>query len=230
MAEGRLPTGIRSLDALLRGGLEEGAITELFGEGGTGKSNLCLWLTARVALSDRWVVYVDTEGLSLDRLAQIAQGQGGDLSHVVRRLLLTSPKTLEEQERAVERASALAVEKEKRIGLVVVDSATLLYRLQMGTDEEGAARQSLSAQMADLLHAGLDCSIPILITNQVWRDVETRQFEPIGGSFLNHVAKTIVRLERAREGWRRAVLLKHRSVPDGGIATFRLTDSGIVSG
>ena len=107
---GRLPTGIRSLDALLAGGLEEGAITEIFGEGGTGKSNFCLWMAARTALSDRWVVYIDTEGLSLDRLDQVARGQGTDLSRVVRRLLLTSPKTLEEQERAVERACSLAVE------------------------------------------------------------------------------------------------------------------------
>ncbi len=227
---GRLPTGIRSLDALLAGGLEEGAITEIFGEGGTGKSNFCLWMAARTALSDRWVVYIDTEGLSLDRLDQVARGQGADLSRVVRRLLLTSPKTLEEQERAVERACSLAVEQERRVGLVIVDSATLLYRLQLGMEEEGVARQSLSVQMADLLHAGLECAIPILITNQVWRDVQTRQFEPIGGSFLNHVAKTILRFERAREGWRRAVLLKHRSLPDGGVATFRLTDAGIVSG
>ncbi len=229
MPLGRLPTGIRSLDALLGGGLEEGAITELFGEGGTGKSNLCLWISAQVALSDRWVVYIDTEGLSIDRLDQMAQGLGGDLQRVLRRLLLSSPKTLEEQERAVERACALAVERQKRVGLVVVDSATLLYRLQLGLDEEGVARQSLSAQMAELLHAGLESAIPVLITNQVWRDVQTRQFEPIGGSFLNHIAKTILRLERAREGWRRAVLLKHRSLPDGGTAAFRLTDSGIVS-
>jgi DNA repair protein RadB len=230
MEQGRFPSGIRSLDALLGGGLDVGAITELFGEGGTGKTNLCLWLSSRVALSDRWVVYIDTEGLSLDRLDQIARGQGGTLPKVVRRLLLTSPKSLEEQERAVERACALAIEPERKVGLVVLDSATLLYRLQLGMDEESTARQTLSVQMANLLHAGLESSIPLVITNQVWRDSQTGQFEPIGGSFLNHVAKTILRLERAKDGWRRAVLLKHRSVADGGMATFRLTDQGVVSG
>lgn len=227
---GRLAFGVRSLDGLLGGGLDVGSITQLYGEGGSGKSNLCLWLASRVALSDRWVVYVDTEGLSLDRLEQMAQGQGGTLAQVVRRLLLTSPKSLEEQERAVERACALAEEPERRIGLLIVDSATLLYRLQLGMEEEGVARQSLSVQMADLLHAGIEASVPVLITNQVWRDPETRRFEPIGGSFLQHVSKSMVRVERSQDGWRRAVLVKHRSIAEGGMATFRLTDRGIESG
>jgi DNA repair protein RadB len=226
----RLATGIRSLDALLQGGLERGAITELFGEGGSGKTNLCLWVAARVALEGRWVVYVDTEGLSIDRLEQMVRGQGADLPRVVRRLLLTSPKSLEEQERAVERAAALAVDPARKVGLVVIDSATLLYRLQLGMDEESVARQSLSAQLATLLHAGLEAAIPILLTNQVYRDSSTGHFEPIGGSFLNHLAKTVLRLDRGKEGWRRVVLVKHRSLPEGGTATFRLTDSGIVSG
>lgn len=230
MPPDRIETGVRSLDALLQGGLETGAITEVYGEGGSGKSNLCLWMAAKVALADRWVVYIDTEGLSIDRLDQMARGQRGDLPRVVRRLLLTSPKNLEEQERAVERAASLAVEKERKVGLIVLDSATMLYRLQLGMEEEGVARQSLSVQMADLLHAGLESTIPILITNQVYHDSSTRQFEPIGGSFLNHVAKTVLRLERGKDGWRRAVLIKHRSLAEGSMATFRLTDQGIASG
>ena len=61
----RVPTGCNSLDSLLRGGVEAGAVTELFGEGGSGKTNLCLQLARNVALDDKKVIYVDTEGVSM---------------------------------------------------------------------------------------------------------------------------------------------------------------------
>jgi DNA repair protein RadB len=225
-----LPFGIASLDRLLGGGIENGSLTEFYGEGGTGKSNLCLLLACRVVRQGQWVVYLDTEGLSMDRLSQVAGGQGTTLSQVVRRLLLNTPKTLEEQERVVERTSSLMLEREGKIGLVIVDSPTLLYRLALGQEDEETARQSLSTQVATLLHAAIETSIPVVITNQVWRDIHSATFEPIGGSFLSHIAKTIVRLERLQSGWRRATLMKHRSLPEGGTADYRISPWGIQSG
>jgi DNA repair protein RadB len=223
----RLPFGVRSLDNLLGGGIELGNLTEFYGEGGSGKTNLCAFLACRVAAEGHWVVYIDTEGLSIERLSQIAVGQGTTLSQVIQRVLLTTPKTLDEQEKAIERTSSLMREKTKRLGLVVLDSSTLLYRLALGQEDEEVARQSLSTQLATLLYSALDSSIPVVFTNQVWRDTTSSTFEPIGGSFVNHIAKTIIRLERLKDGWRRAVLVKHRSIPDGRSADFRLTDRGV---
>jgi len=111
----------------------------------------------------------------------------------------------------------------------VLDSATMLYRLAFGMEGEDAARQSLSSQLATLLHSALETGVPVLMTNQVWRDVSSSTFEPIGGSFVNHVAKTTLRLERLKEGWRRMVLMKHRSLPEGGRADFLLAPEGIRS-
>ena len=39
--------------------------------------------------------------------------------------------------------------------------------------------------------------------------------EPVGGSFLNHAAKTILRFDRLAGDRRRVVLMKHRSLPEG---------------
>ena len=222
----RLPFGVRSLDNLLGGGIELGNLTELYGEGGSGKTNLCALLACRVASAGRWVIYIDTEGLSIERLSQMAVGQGTTISEIIQRILLTTPKTLEEQEKAVERTSALMREK-KKVGLVVLDSSTLLYRLALGQEDEEVARQSLSTQLATLLYSALDSSVPVVFTNQVWRDTTSSTFEPIGGSFVNHIAKTILRLERLKDGWRRAVVVKHRSIPDGRSADFHLTDRGV---
>ncbi len=225
----RLAFGVRSLDRLLGGGIEAGSLTELYGEGGTGKTNLCLLLAAEVARVGRWTIYLDTEGMSLDRLSQIATGVGTTLQSVLNRVYLANPQTLEEQEKSVERAVSLARQKETEIGLIVLDSCTLLYRLALGQEDEDIARQSLSAQLALLLHASLETGVPVIFTNQVWRDVSTSAFEPIGGSFLNHIAKTILRIDRGHDGWRRATLMKHRSLPEGGTADFQLTSEGIRS-
>ena len=40
MAAERLPTGVASVDRLLGGGLETDGVTELYGEGGSGKTIL----------------------------------------------------------------------------------------------------------------------------------------------------------------------------------------------
>ncbi|EQD75428.1 DNA repair and recombination protein RadB [mine drainage metagenome] len=37
-----LPMGIGCIDSLLNGGLEKGVITEVFGEGGSGKTNFAM--------------------------------------------------------------------------------------------------------------------------------------------------------------------------------------------
>jgi RecA/RadA recombinase len=70
--------------------------------------------------------------------------------------------------------------------------------------------------------------VPIVITNQVWRSVRDGTLEPIGGSFLNHAAKTILWFERRAGPRRRVVLVKHRSLPEGS-AEFRIGPSSLES-
>ena len=70
----RVPTGCKPLDDLLGGGFERGTITELFGEGGSGKSNIVLVLAAGVARAGKKAIIIDTEGISLERLFQVCGG------------------------------------------------------------------------------------------------------------------------------------------------------------
>ncbi|HTT15956.1 MAG TPA: DNA repair and recombination protein RadB [Thermoplasmata archaeon] len=218
MAAARLSTGVASVDRLLGGGLETDGLTELYGEGGSGKTIFCLDLASRVAREGRWVFYVDTEGLSLERLRATA---GGHLERILGRLLVSAPKDLDEQLRAVETACALARDERRDVGLVVVDSATNFYRLSIaGADEEGA-REALAVQLAELVATARARGIAAVVTNQVWRSVRDGQLEPLGGSFLNHVAKTILRFDRGAGAVRTVTLVKHRSLPEG-VARFRI--------
>jgi DNA repair protein RadB len=221
----RTPTGVASVDRLLGGGLEPDGLTEFYGEGGSGKTLLCLQVATRIALADRWVFYIDTEGVSVDRLESIA---GGHLDQVLRRLLITTPKDLTEQSRAVEKACALTREGRRPVGLLVLDSATFFYRLTLATGTEDEGRQALGFELADLLGTSLAAHVPVLFTNQVWRNQQTGGLEPLGGSFVNHAAKTILRFDRLAGNRRRVVLVKHRSLGEGA-ADFRITPTGLES-
>jgi DNA repair protein RadB len=223
VSEGRLSTGIPSVDRLLGGGLETDCVTEVYGEGGSGKTLFCLDVATRVARAGRWVFYIDTEGVSVDRLRAIA---GDELEKILKRFLLSTPKSLEEQGRAVATACALARDGKRPVGLLVVDSSTFYYRLSLSGSDEDDARQALSLELADLVVTALQVQVPVLITNQVWRSLREGTLEPLGGSFLNHAAKTILRFDRLPGARRRAVLIKHRSLPEG-TAEFRIGATGL---
>ena len=59
----KITTGSQSLDLFLGGGIETQALTEITGEFGSGKSQLCytLCVTVNVRNNDNGVIFVDTE-------------------------------------------------------------------------------------------------------------------------------------------------------------------------
>ncbi|MCL5438143.1 MAG: DNA repair protein RadB, partial [Candidatus Thermoplasmatota archaeon] len=67
----RLPSGIACIDELTEGGLEPGIITEIFGEGGSGKTNLCIIFSLSALLSGQSVIFLDSEGFSSERFLQV---------------------------------------------------------------------------------------------------------------------------------------------------------------
>jgi DNA repair protein RadB len=217
-----LPIGSQVLDNLLEGGLEGGAITLLFGEAGSGKTNICLQVARNVTLSGKKVIYIDTEGVSLERLQQIA---GDKYEEVMKNILFFEPHSFEEQEKFVEKAVRLA-DSSLEIGAIIVDSATIHYRLTRN-DEEKGTRKSLSPQLAKLLGVGRIKDIPILVTSQVYTDIEKGTFEPLGGHVLLHNAKAIIRLDKVSTGTRRAVIIKHRHLEEGRRAEFKITSTGV---
>ena len=141
-------------------------------------------------------------------------------------MLLSTPKDLAEQSAAVAKACALAREGRRPVGLIVLDSATFYYRLTLagGTEDEG--RQALGFELAELLSTALRAQVPVIFTNQVWRNQRDGTLEPLGGSFVNHAAKTILRFDRLTGNRRRVVLVKHRSLGEGS-ADFRITPTGL---
>ena len=227
----RLTTGARALDELLGGGIESDTVTEFYGGAGTGKTNVCLSTSLRAAAGGHRVVYVDTEGVSPERLEQVARGVvggkgdvDGAVSDLLSNLLFFSPMSMAEQRNLVEKAVRLA-RGQAKIGLIVLDSATTYYRLDYMADD--TMRKNLLAQILQLLTLAREEHVAVLLTNQVYTDVETDELEPVGGYVLRHNAKAIVRLDWVSPSVREAVLVKHRSLPEGLRARFTITADGL---
>ncbi|MCQ5375208.1 MAG: DNA repair and recombination protein RadB, partial [Methanomassiliicoccales archaeon] len=218
----RISFGCAALDSMLDGGIETGCLTLIYGEAGTGKTSLCLLLSCNIVKCGKKVAYIDTEGISLDRLRQIA---GADFDLVVKNILFSEVHSFDEQEKMVDKAVKMA-EGNPDIGLIVLDSATMYYRLT-SRQEERSERRSIANQTVKLLSVARKMNIPVLLTSQVYTDVEKGTYEALGGHALHHNAKVIIRLEKLSPGRRRAVLVKHRHLPEGRTAEFTLTDQGI---
>ncbi|WP_188681589.1 DNA repair and recombination protein RadB [Thermogymnomonas acidicola] len=218
--EEKLPSGVACIDYVMSGGLEPGVMTELYGEGGTGKSNMCMVFAVSALSLGRSVIFLDTEGLSTERLLQVSGGDTGLLRH----LMLYRITSLDDQEVAIMRSSKM-MERERKVGLLIIDSFTEYFRLEKSSDtrERVAAMQR---HISLLNSIAVRFRVPVLLTNQIYLDPEEQRLEPFGGYVIDHSMKAIFMLEKS-DGVRRIVTVKHRSVEEGRSAQFRITESGI---
>ena len=217
----RLPSGCQSLDLLLSGGFESGIITQLYGEAGTGKSNIVMQLAVQAVARGLRVIFIDTEGFSAERFKQIA-GPGAE--EMAAKIMIFEPMSLEQQAIAIREASKIAG---RDLGLVILDSATSLYRVLLEAEDNRSVRRTLTVQLSELQEIARRHRIPVVITNQVYMDIENNSLRPIGGTGLEHICKAIIFLEKKGEGLRSARIMKHRSSPEGITADFRLTARGV---
>ncbi len=223
-----IPTGCAPLDRLLGGGVERGAVTQVYGPPAAGKTNVALSTTAEAVVTGEPVVYIDTEGVSTARLEQIleprATAAGLDPSTAADRIMFKEPHSFEEQRAAVKETERLAEE----VTLIVLDSATGFYRLQRTEDtENGEALRAVADQLTHLLSLARQQELAVVITNQVYTDPDGDQARPLGGHTLAHWVGTTLRIDRFRGGKRRATLEKHRSRAVGETEVFRIVADGL---
>ncbi|MGM0770544.1 MAG: DNA repair and recombination protein RadB [Halobacteriota archaeon] len=217
-----LASGCHPIDELLGGGFESGVVTQLFGEAGSGKTNVCLQLVVECVKKGKKAIFIDTEGISADRFRQIA---GENAKEIAQDIIIFEPHTFEEQYSAVRETEKISTEN---IGLIILDSATAYYRFELDDEESSIrTRRELSNQIGFLHSLARKRDIVVVITNQVYSDISTNTLRPIGGSGLEHISKTIIQLERTGTGSRRAKLWKHRSRPEGATCEFTITADGI---
>ncbi len=214
-----LPLRCPSLDVLLGGGLEVGIITKLYGESGTGKTNCCLQAVRECAAAGKKSVYVDTAGVSVERLRQICSESV--FNDVLRTVFFYRPGTFSAQEKMVAHAVRL-----QGLGLIVVDTVNGLYRGKQGAELEESVR-SFVRQMTTLQVAARQRRLVVVVTEQVYTD-QAGQIRPFTSRQTESMVKTVVGLSRVDASRREAVMVRHRRQPVGLRAEFAITTSGLV--
>ena len=219
------PTGFPAFDELIGGGYARRMITQFYGEPGSGKSTFCMLAAVTVIATGRSVVYIDTESFSVERFAQIAGENAAAYSDF---LYLFEPEDFDQQGQMISDASKVLATRD--VGLIVLDSATGLYRTDLEHGQQDTV-QRLNRQTIVLLGFAKRYNIPVLVTNQVYQgfsplaSLTKEEFLPLGGTGFAHLSKVVLQLERC--GTVRCVrIVKHHSRPEGGVLRFIISEQG----
>jgi len=215
----RLKLKCRPLDDLLGGGLERGTITKIYGEAGSGKTNLCLQAARECANNAKKIAYIDSEGVSIERLSQICDKEY-NFKKVLDKILFFNPENFENQEKII-----TDVTKMKDIDLIVIDTINLFYRIFLEDDKEAAMRSYLR-QMAILQMHARQKNVYVLVVEQVYTD-KNNEIKPFTHRETEHMVKTAVKLEKESIGKRSATIMKHRSEPEGKTRIFSIKKDGL---
>ncbi|XP_063702098.1 DNA repair protein RAD51 homolog 1-like [Culicoides brevitarsis] len=234
----QITTGSRELDKLLGGGLETGSITEVFGEFRTGKTQLCLTLAVTCQLpisqggAEGKCLYIDTEGtFRPERLLSIAERYKMDANAVLDHVAFARAFNTDHQTQLLIQAASMMAES--RYALLIVDSATALYRTDFSGRGELSARQMhLARFLRMLLKLADEYGVAVLITNQVVAQVDGASMfaadpkKPIGGNIIAHASTTRLYLRKGRGENRMCKIYDSPCLPESE-CMFAIKASGI---
>jgi len=213
---------------MLDGGYENDIITTVYGPAGSGKTVLCLLCSINVVRNGKKVVYVDSEGgFSLERLKQIASHISQDYKKILDKIIFLKPTSFAEQKKSFEKLKDIVNDK---IGLIVVDTIAMLYRLELGKSENvQEVNRELGRQISYLTEIARKKNIPVLITNQVYADFDDKdKVNIVGGDILKYGSKCLIELQITPNGNRRVILRKHRSIQAEKEILFKIVEGGII--
>lgn len=223
----KISSGCKVIDKLLLGGFEPDVITTFYGPASSGKSNIALIASLSIAAQAKKAIFIDTEGgFSLDRIQQLAP-KGYEA--LLKNILLLKPTSFEEQKKYLSQLSQIV--STHKVGIILVDSIAMLYRLQKGSEEEiRVTNRELAQQLSSLSEIARKKNIPVVVTNQVYADFGKKEgpenFHMVGGDLLKYWSKCIVKLELV-ESIRKASIFKHRSLPEGRAVYFKIKENGL---
>jgi RecA/RadA recombinase len=210
-----ISTGSRSFDEVLGGGIRTGMITDVYGESGSGKSQLCFSLSANCAKAGMKVFFVDTAGTFRPERISEMTGSRGILERI------TVIRALNSQDQIDSIKDAINAD----FRLLVVDTLTSLF----SAEYFGPARHlAVMSHMHDLASFAIGTDCAVLVTNMI-RNAPTETGKSVQREFLagsvsiySHVKIKLSIVDPSR-GWYTAALLQ----PPGNTAQFAITQGGV---
>lgn len=244
---GKVNTGSKSFNDLLGGGMETQSIVELYGEFGSGKTQVAHQLAVNIQLPREMgglngsAIIIDTENtFRPERVEQMVRGlppspDGSvwDPAEFLKNINVARAYNSNHQILLAESAMDLAEkvkDSERPVRLLIVDSVTAHFRAEyVGRGTLADRQQKLNKHLHDLMRfADLNNAL-ILITNQVMSKPDTffgDPTKPVGGHVLGHTATFRLYLRKSKGEKRIAKLVDSPNLPDGE-AVFTVTTDGV---
>lgn len=211
----KLSSGSEFLDRFLEGGYEKGSLTTIYGPAASGKTLLCL-ISAIKTTKTKKVIYIDTtKGFSASRINQLNNPE-----NALDNMFLLKPKNFYEQKIMIEN---LKENINKDIGLIIIDTLTYFYRLELAKDVD-MINKVLASQLNCLKEIAMKNDIPIIITNQIYDDLKTKDnVKMIGGQILKIRSNCIMELKNYK-AFKKVIMKKPANEKE---LLFKIEEKGI---
>ncbi|MEM3759634.1 MAG: ATPase domain-containing protein [Candidatus Bathyarchaeia archaeon] len=223
----KIPTGCGRLDNLLDGGIPFENISLIYGEAETGKTTLAMQLAVNCALHGYKTLFMDCDGtFSVRRLSQIASENFKKVSELI---ILVKPSSFREQIIVIDKLPEYVA---KNFGLIVVDTLTSLYRVEIAEHPNKAfeLNRELNRQMALLAQIAKTRKIAVIVVSQVRSafDENYVSIEPVATRVLKFWADTIIALRPTENSSIiRAVLEKNQKGNQPITCELKIEETGI---
>src|ERR671924_1092648 len=202
----RISTGSKSFDDLLGGGIETKAVTEVYGEFGTGKTQLCHTLCVMVQQDAQAgglaakAIYIDTENtFRPERIASIAQARGLDAHTALENIIVAKAYNSAHQELIIEETGPVI--EQNNVRLIIVDSAVAHYRAEfLGRATLSDRQQRLNRFMHILIRMAETYKVAVMVTNQIQASPDAvfgDTVRPTGGNVVAHTSTYRIYLKRS---------------------------------
>ncbi|HEY7227898.1 MAG TPA: DNA repair and recombination protein RadA [Nitrososphaeraceae archaeon] len=204
-SEYRITTGSKNLDELLGGGIETRAITELYGEFGTGKTQICHTLCLTVQQKEdeyniSRALYVDTENtFRPERIASMASARKIDSKHALENIIVAKAYNSSHQEVIIQESANII--NLHNVKIMIVDSIVSHYRAEfLGRSFLSERQQRINRLLHILLRIAETCKIAVVITNQIQSSPDAIFGDPnkaTGGNVMAHTSTYRIYLKKA---------------------------------
>lgn len=197
-----LHTGSKQFNRILGGGVRPQAITELIGEWGSSKTQICITMAVIAASQGKNVAVIDTEGTFLpERIDQVAKGRGYDPMDIKKKIRIARAYTAEHLHELTKHLPTLVSDFD--IKLIILDSIITHFRSEyLGLGNLAMRQQKLAEIIHALQRTSDGFGVPVVVTNQVQTKVGVLFGDPnqgAGGNIMGHGGTYRVMLRKGKE-------------------------------
>ena len=240
----RYKTGSSNFDSFLNGGIETQSITEIAGEFGSGKSQICHTLcTAAIELMEDdldtcdsglihrlpgSIIFIDTENsFRANRVHQIAEQKNLDPEDILKRIFHCNVYSSEQLEVLIDNLPKFIEQYNAK--LVIIDSIISLHRAEFSGRGTLSERQQRLGKMLNKLRRYADIyDIAVVITNQVVSYADGSGFDYMkaaGGNIVAH--SSTYRIFLRKYGKNRVATMEDSPCQPYQRAKFTIAENGI---